>query len=303
MHSGSGVVENMKAWTRIDITCSPEAAEHLAAEIADAFGTSVEYTNEGIRTYFESTRFPGEETRLKEILRFWTRMHSDEEEPGLLFSEIPDEDWSETWKAHFKPLRVGNRFLVSPTWESVQQTPQDLMIRIDPGRAFGTGHHETTRLCLQWLEGWVDDLPPGSTPGNLLDVGTGSGILAIGAALLGFQQIIGIDNDPEAIEVAVENIELNSLPDRIRVFCTTPQEVDSGFDVVISNIQSLPLIAMSRTLVSKLKTTGRLVLSGILTEQAQDVSAEYEKRGLRLIGSRIDGEWILLAFDRQKEPA
>lgn len=293
----------MRSWTRIDIACGVEAAEYLAGEIADTFGISVEHTDKGIRVYFESVRFGGEEARLREIVGSSARIYPSREDPSLTISEIPDEDWSETWKAHFRPLRVGKRFLICPTWETAQPAPMDLVIRIDPGRAFGTGHHETTRLCLQWLEAWVENLPAGSAPGTLLDVGAGSGILAIGAALLGFQGIIGIDNDPEAIEVAVENLELNRLSDRIRVFCTEPGKVEGIFDVVISNIQSMPLIAMSEALVSRLTAKGRLVLSGILTEQAEEVRSEYEKRGLKLMHSHIDGEWILLAFERQEEPA
>ena len=124
---------------------------------------------------------------------------------SLAVSEIPDEDWSRTWKEHFKPLRVGRRFLVSPTWEKVHCDPERLIIRIDPGRAFGTGHHESTRLCLEWLES-CRELDPGSARMSLLDLGTGSGILAIGAALLGFAEVVGIDNDPEAVEVAKENV-------------------------------------------------------------------------------------------------
>ena len=133
---------------------------------------------------------------------------------------------------------------------------------------------------------------------RLLDVGTGSGILAIGAALLGFRKVVGIDNDPEAIEVAEENIVLNGLSGKIKVFRAIPEEVKGSFDVVISNIQSMPLIRMSETIASKLSDDGRLALSGILVEQADEVCAEYEKRGLRLTGTKTAGEWVLLAFTK-----
>ena len=295
-----------KNWTRIDIECGVQTADYLACELAQTFEVSVEFIPEGIRIYLDSARFAGEESRFRDILRSAATFEPGEKEPVLSLSEIPDEDWSETWKAHFKPLRVGRHFLITPTWETVTPRPADLVIRIDPGRAFGTGHHETTRLCLEWLESFARSLPPGSTPGTLLDVGTGSGILAIGAALLGFRGIVGIDNDPEAIEVAVENIELNGFAEagrqphspEIRVLCATPQEVSGRFDVVISNIQSLPLIRMSETLASKVNGPGRLILSGILVEQADEVRTTYEKIGLKLTGEQIDGEWILLAFEK-----
>ena len=153
---------------------------------------------------------------------------------------------------------------------------------------------ETSRAA----EGNADPDPDAPRGGShrLLDVGTGSGILAIGAALLGFCKVVGIDNDPEAIEVAEENVVLNGLSDKIRVFRAIPEEVKGPFDVVISNIQSLPLIRMSETIASKLSKDGRLALSGILVEQADEVCAEYEKRGLRLTGTKTAGEWVLLAF-------
>lgn len=312
-----------KSWTRIDITCGAETADILAVEFAEVFGVSVEFISGGIRIYLDSARFAEQEERLRQIVRS-TSARSQEARIELALSLIADEDWSQTWKEHFKPLQVGRRFLVSPTWEAVPADPDRLVIRIDPGRAFGTGHHETTRLCLEWLEDCLEldfnavrdsgrlPAPKGGTSGaaeglsynpcrrshRLLDVGTGSGILAIGAALLGFRKVVGIDNDPEAIEVAEENIVLNGLSGKIKVFRAIPEEVKGSFDVVISNIHSMPLIRMSETIASKLSHDGRLGLSGILVEQADEVCAEYEKRGLRLTGTKTAGEWVLLAFTK-----
>jgi len=247
--------------------------------------------------YLDSARFAVEKDRLRQIVDYASVLPPDREPIGLVFSEIPDEDWSRTWKEHFKPLRIGKRFLVAPTWEPVPGDPERLIIRIDPGRAFGTGHHETTRLCLEWLESCFEF---GSGPAgmSLLDVGTGSGILAIGAALLGFRTVVGIDNDPEAIKVAEENVMLNGLPEIIRLWCATPEGAGGSFDVVISNIESKPLIRMSETIASKVRDKGLLALSGILVEQAVEVCAEYEKRGLRRTGTNTAGEWVLLAFQK-----
>jgi ribosomal protein L11 methyltransferase len=285
-----------KNWTRIDVTCGPETAHILAVEFAEAFGVSVEYISGGIRVYLDSARFAGEKDRLRQIIDSAPALH-DEGAIGLAVSEIPDEDWSRTWKEHFKPLQVGRRFVVSPTWDEAPCDPERLVIRIDPGRAFGTGHHESTRLCLEWLES-CRGLDPGSDPLSLLDIGTGSGILAIGAALLGFPKVVGIDNDPEAVKVAQENIMLNGVSERIRLLCATPEAVGGLFDVVISNIESKPLIRMSETIASKVRAEGMLALSGILIEQADEVGAEYKERGLRLTGEKTDGEWVLLAFKK-----
>jgi len=284
-----------KTWTQIDITCGAETADILAVEFAEALGVSIEYISGGIRLYLDSTRFAVEKDRLRQIVHSASALAPDQGPIGLAFSEIPDEDWSRTWKEHFKPLRIGRRFLVCPTWEPTPRDLERLIIRIDPGRAFGTGHHETTRLCLEWLESCVE-LESGSFRRSFLDVGTGSGILAIGAALLGFREVVGIDNDPEAIEVAAENVTLNGLSEKIRLVCATLEEAGGSFDVVISNIESKPLIRLSETIVSKVRDKGLLALSGILVEQADEVRAEYEKKGLRLTGRKTAGEWVLLAF-------
>ncbi|MEN6441225.1 MAG: 50S ribosomal protein L11 methyltransferase [Syntrophobacter sp.] len=292
-----------KNWTRIDISCGMEIADDLGAELAEAFGAGVEFTPAGLRIYFDSTAFEEKRQRLQQVLDSSPGANAGHEAITWSSSELADEDWSETWKAHFKPLRVGRHFLVAPTWERVSPGPEDLLILIDPGRAFGTGHHETTRLCLEWLETWVGKQPAGRdhAPGSLLDVGTGSGILAMGAALLGFEHIVGIDNDPEAIEVAVPNLELNNLTEKIRVTCASVQDIRGAFDVVISNIQSMPLIRMAEPMVSRVRDGGRLALSGILTEQAEEVRDAYEERGASLIGTKTAGEWVLLEFAVSKK--
>ena len=284
-----------KNWIRVDISCGAAAADDLGAELADSLGVSVEFIPEGLRIYFDSALFARNQKMLREIID--SASETCHHEIPLSFSEIPDEDWSRTWKAHFKPLRVGRRFLIAPTWESVEPGPEVLVIRIDPGRAFGTGHHETTRLCLEWLEAWAEAQKARSAPpGSILDVGTGSGILAIGAGLLGFVDILGIDNDPDAVEVAVLNAELNPAPGNIRFVCATPDGVPGLFDVLISNIQALPLIRMSGTLVSKVRAGGKLVLSGILAEQADEVRKNFETKGAVHLGTRAAGEWVLLDF-------
>lgn len=281
-------------WTCIDITCGGDSADVLAAEIAEAFGVSVEYIPDGLRLYLDAERFAAGGERLRAIV------DGVVQEPGekpreITVSEVPDEDWLRKWKENFKPLRVGKRFLVTPTWEAEPRDPERLIIRIDPGRAFGTGHHETTRLCLEWLEG---GLPGMRTKASVLDLGTGSGILAIGAALLGFREITAVDNDPEAVETAKENVLLNGLEGKIRLYCATVDEVQGQFDAVISNIESGPLIRMAGAIASRVRDGGRLALSGILAEQADEVCAEYEKMGLAPAGRGAAGEWVLLAFEK-----
>ncbi len=291
-----------KQWIRIDISCEAEVADELAFDVAEAFGTGVEITGEGIRLYWEDESFSKNWTHILDRLLSGFRQSSELTFPiTYSYSTIAEEDWTERWKDDFKPLRVGKRFVVSPTWETVKSDSDDIVIRIDPGRAFGTGHHETTRLCLEWLEeGGAVGI--GAAPNSLLDVGTGSGILAIVASLLGFARVLAVDTDPEAIEVAEENMRINGLTGRIKLRLGTVTG-ESRFDVVLANIQANPLIGMAGNLAKSLAEAGRLVLSGILVEQKDRVRKAYEGQGLELIEERIAGEWCLLVFGFMSEVA
>jgi ribosomal protein L11 methyltransferase len=287
-----------RQWIRIDVPCSPDLAENLAAEIADVFEVGVEILEVGVCFYLEDGRFfSGAEEILERVLRDFMETWHIEALPAYSVASMPDEDWLEQWKADFKPLRVGRRLVVAPTWEEFKRGPGDRVIWIDPGQAFGTGHHETTRLCLEWLEEWADGQHDQRSR-SLLDVGTGSGILAIAGALLGFERILAVDNDPEAIEVARENFVLNGVTERIVLQTGTVAGVRSRFDVVIANIQALPLIDMAESLVERMNDSALLVLSGILVEQKEAVQSAFEREGLKLRNVRFAGEWCLLEFER-----
>lgn len=171
------------------------------------------------------------------------------------------------------------------------------MILMDPGRAFGTGHHETTRLCLEWLEDWTETNRPDAM--SLLDLGTGSGILAMGSALLGFGRVVAIDHDEEAVEVAAENLLVNGLEGRIALSVGSLGELEERFDVVVANLQANPLIEMARSLPQRLQPEGMLVLSGILIEQEQLVRSAYDEAGWVRLERRSAGEWCLLTFQQK----
>jgi len=278
------------------VTIGADLADDLAAEVAYAFNVGVEITGIGIRFYLGgNSTLDGWEEKLRGILDDAGRIWRLEAPMTYECSRVLEDDWAERWKVHFKPLRIGKRLLVVPTWEDARPAPGDLVIRMDPGRAFGTGHHETTRLCLVWLEGWVESWRD-SRARSLLDVGTGSGILAVAAVLLGAEHVMAVDNDPEAIEVAKENIELNGLSERVQTIEGSASNVSGRFDAVISNIQANPLIEMAKTLAERVAAGGRLVLSGILLEQRESVRAAYEKEGLRFLDSKAEGEWCLLVL-------
>ena len=185
--------------------------------------------------------------------------------PAFKISPVHDEAWAEGWKQHFRPFRVGKRLLVCPTWEEVEDDGKIALLRLDPGMAFGTGTHATTRLCLETL---AEAVEKAVSPCRVLDVGTGSGILAMAAALLGARPVLAVDIDEQACEVARNNIALNRLSGAIEVSATPIEKLDGVFDIVVANILAEELVRLAPHLRRLLDTRGVLILSGILPEKA-----------------------------------
>ncbi len=211
--------------------------------------------------------------------------------------KIIEEDWHDKWKEYFKPLRIGRRIVVKPTWEQYVPQVDEVVIEIDPGRVFGVGSHPSTRLILEKLEelagqGLLDSA-------SVLDVGTGSGILAICAAKLGAKNVIAVDNDPDAVEIARANASLNHVHDRIYVSTTPVWNVEGPFDIVLANIDRDTLLVLSKDISKQVARRGRLILSGILDDQAAAVSEAYCSLGLKMMckrPDRKDSRWVLLEF-------
>ena len=213
-------------------------------------------------------------------------------------SIIKTEDWANNWKVHFKPVRIGTRLVIKPTWEEYQELPGDLVIQIDPGMAFGTGAHPTTRMCLESLERICFDETGGRLPEAVLDVGTGSGVLSIAAALMGAVRITAVDIDPEAIRVTKENLELNSMGELVDASTTDLRALEGEYQVVVANILAEELVRLSAQLVARVAPGGWLILSGILTEKAEFVCAGFP--GLTLAESPREAEWSCLTFRKPR---
>lgn len=211
-------------------------------------------------------------------------------------AEITDCGWAEKWKEHFKPSRIGERITVKPSWEPYDPSPGEVVVTIDPGQAFGTGTHETTRMCLRLIE---EAFASPVAPRRVLDLGTGTGILGIAAARLGAEDVLGIDVDPRAAETAQENGRINGVADRFRAAVTPLESIEGTFDLVAANIIAEILIDMKARVAALTAPGGGLVLSGILSEKAAWVAKEYEEAGFRVADRLEDGQWTALLLRRR----
>ncbi len=205
---------------------------------------------------------------------------------------VADQDWLSEWKKGWEPLVVGQRLLIAPSWKLDQVKDSDrVIIQIDPGMAFGTGTHETTRGCLELLEKYWKG-------GALLDVGTGTGILAMAAFKLApGSRVVGFDVDPEAIEVARENAEINHLADDIEIEVNKLSSYQGQeFDVVLANLTADVILPLAPDFPAVMKPQATLIVSGILREQGDDVIAALNAQQFELLESKPDGEWVTMAL-------
>jgi ribosomal protein L11 methyltransferase len=202
--------------------------------------------------------------------------------------EVEEEDWESNWKEYFHPMRVGSNLVICPTWRTYESLDDDVLIKLDPGMAFGTGHHPTTRMCMELLETLIFGGE------KVIDVGCGSGILSISAAKLGAGDILGIEIESRSVEVALENCELNGISSQVTILNGSFPEIrveNATFDVALANIAAKVVINLSEYIVGAVANGGRLVLSGILKSSLEDVEKEYSLYGVHFDKVLIDGDW------------
>jgi len=212
---------------------------------------------------------------------------------------IRREDWAESWKRHFKPIEIGHALLLQPSWSKRKPRHGQAVVVLDPGLSFGTGQHPTTRFCLEQLAAVrAEDLPR-----SFLDIGTGSGILAIAAAKLGYRPVKAFDFDPDSVRVARENARRNDVSRRLHLaqadLTQLPSRSPKKFDLVCSNLIYDLLLAERSRILNRVAPGGILVLAGILTTQFELVQRAYEEKGWNLIASREMKEWKSGAFQKR----
>ena len=223
--------------------------------------------------------------------------------PVLHIETIMEEDWGKIWKSFFTPLQITPTLIIKPSWEAtepIQGQGQDtkVVIEIDPGLAFGTGHHASTQLALLLLEELFRKKAHGLA--RILDVGTGSGILAMACRLFGAKEVMAIDNDPDAVETAKQNVARNHLEDRISVSGREISLLKNGFDLIVANITHDILTDLAKHLAGLINPRGFLVLSGILKgDQECSIREIFAKHGLAYIKSLFEDEWAALQFQKK----
>ncbi len=215
-------------------------------------------------------------------------------------AKVKREDWKESWKRHFHPMEIGDSLLVKPSWSKQKPRKNQSVVILDPGLSFGTGQHPTTSFCLNEI---VRTAPTGARPTkakSFLDIGTGSGILAIAATKLGFAPVRAFDFDPESVRVAKENARKNKVDSKLKPtrgdVTKLPLKPAQQYDLVCANLISNLLIAEKHRIVSRLKPSGTLVLAGILAVEFGEVERAFVELKLKLVAKRVENEWCSGSF-------
>jgi len=305
------------AWLELAVEADVEAVEAVSEILGRAApgGTSVEpafeLVDEGlgarldpsrpaiVRAYLPARDRAAAERAAAEVAEALGHLQAFGLRPiGELQTRIVEEaDWADAWKAYFPVMRVGRRLVIRPTWRRHRRAPDDVVLALDPGMAFGTGLHPTTRLCLAGIEALADR---GVLAGaRVLDVGCGSGILAIAALKLGAATALGLDTDPIAIEATLANARRNALVRRVRVHEGSLPSGNAPFDVVLANLIAGLLVPLAAGLFRELRPGGHLLASGIFVDREGDVRDAFEAAALAVTGRTAEGDWVALEAVRR----
>lgn len=280
----TGAKEKPNGWYALDVDIDGAAHEAVEYALMEAGALGTETTDRGVTAYFAET--PNRErvrNELFEALRIYDLPSSSVRDMNL--REVAERDWLEEWKQSWQPVEIG-RFIIAPPWSNVGDVPDRFVIRIEPGMAFGTGTHETTRLCL-------DAIQKHFAGGSFLDVGTGTGILAIAAAkLFPHAHIEACDTDETAVVIARENAELNDVAEQIDFWAGSIADSTASADLVVANLTADVITSIMPALVGV--ACGKLILSGILETQLEMVQASLHQSGIDEFEITQDGEWIAL---------
>ena len=278
-------------WAQVKITTSQEASDAVANYLFERDATGIEIRDNlppnspsvTLISYFPADDLIGERVHdLREFLANLIQTGLDTQPAKVTLKSIEEDNWSEQWRSAFPPQKIGKRLVIAPTWDDVVPEPSEVLIRLDPGMAFGTGQHPTTQLALELLEISIK----GSDA--VADIGTGSGILAIAAAKLGTKWVDAVDLDATTIPIARSNIQLNKVESVIRLYQGDGLNAleRQKYSLIVANILTKALLPMIPRCPNFLEPAGRLILSGILAQETAQIEAQLETNGFRVLETR-----------------
>ncbi len=292
------------AWQQLRVQVRSDQIEPLEQLLLDYGGLSISYLDAADQPVFQ--KVPGstplwdrvdlvclfeKETNLDGLLFLLQQHPAIEDKESLTLNALEDQAWERSWMADFKAMQFGERLWVCPSWQEPPE-PGAINIMLDPGLAFGSGSHATTSMCLQWLEQNTRD------DSTVIDYGSGSGILAIAAALLGAPRVIAVDNDPQAITATIENAKRNNIPEGVIKTYLPDQLPDDRAalqsDMLVANILAEPLMQLAENLSHLVKPKGHIVLSGLLAEQS-DAVLEHYNPWFEMDEAMLSEEWVRLS--------
>lgn len=285
-------------WLRVTIPATRYYEDIVASFLVELTGSGVEFAGEGVTAYLPCDSEIS--LKIKELNAFLRKLMRDNTGQQSLkwFGKIVyEEDWSESWKAYFRPVRIGKKIVISPSWEKYVPENDEIVIRIDPGQAFGVGTHPTTRMCVKWIEKFAANREKEKVSGwTLCDVGCGTGILSIVGSKLGAKMVLAVDVDPVAVEVTRNNCIKNRVEGRIRVVSGSIDNVEQKFSCVAANLTGKLLRELVLDFKKVLLPGGWLIISGMLDSEMEDIEAMYGKQGYYPVGRDRENEWGLLAY-------
>lgn len=306
--------KEQEKWLKIEIAASAELMDALGNFLTETGAQGVFQETleppfpedfpeaqacETIKAYFpQDVRSEKRIAAIQKYLKSLTEIFSDFPAPVLKTEIISDPDWGEQWKKYFKPLRVSSNIIVKPTWERYTPSSRDIVIEIDPGMAFGTGQHASTRMCIEALEDII--MKDRSVQDwRVLDVGCGTGILGITAARLGAKDVICLDIDKKATEIARENAAINLVSDRLHIVSKDAAAITETRNLIIANLTSKLLLKLRHHLTQLLEPEGYMIISGIIEQDAQEIEENFS--AAPLIQNRVitEKEWVCYVLRKE----
>lgn len=308
MNATDGAENSPRKWLKVTLKCNQELVDPLSDLFGELSGAGVEIKPIGpdaeISGYFQvegdaAAGGPGADESLKvqqaeitaQLKRHPLLAGQQLDEPG--FELLKDEDWAESWKQYFKPFAIVPGLIIKPSWEQYEPEPGERIIELDPGMAFGTGQHASTQMALTLIQHAFAQGEP--LINKVADVGTGTGILAMAAALFGAREVIAVDNDPDAVHAARDNVAVNGLARQVTVEGTDVSRLAGPFDLICANIVHDVLVEMAPVFQKLVAPGGKVVLAGILSgEQERNIVEVYGELGMSLLRAEHKDEWASL---------